>query len=260
MDKNELDQDFDDLLEMLEEPGTQEENENEGKTEQETKPETEIENEQVVTATETEIETGEEEETLETLRERNRLLQEQLGLAYTQQIKTENNEVVEPVADALKEETLFGEWSFEKIVENETDFKKFLGEFATKVKNATEESLLRKLPGTVAKLTKEQMDTRQTVNSFYDEHEQLATVKPFVAQVVSTVASEHADWPLDKVLEESATRAYKALGLKKQATEPVKTGGKKPAFAGPASGKRGVDPNAGKSKLEKELEELMELE
>lgn len=255
MSMNKLDQDFDDLLGMLEEPATQE-------PEQEVQDEPEVEQGTVETETvetETVTETIEEEETIETLRERNRLLHEQLGLAYTKQQKTENNEVVEESSDALKEENLFGDWQFDKIVENETEFKKFLGEFATKVKNATEESVLRKLPGTVAKLTTDQIETRKTVESFYTEHAQLATVKPFVAQVVSTVASEHADWDLPAVLKESATRAYKALGLKKQATESVSTGGKKPAFAGPASGKRGSsDPDTGKSKLERELEELME--
>lgn len=203
------------------------------------------------------------EDELTTLRKQNELLMQQLSTisAETQITKTTENNVTEEPSSDVPAESLFGEWKFDDIIENEDSFKKFLGDFAKKIVTHAEERLLQKLPGTVSKLTTEQMETRKVVDTFYTEHSQLAAVKPFVAKVVSVVASEHADWDLPQVLEESASRAYKALGLKKQAIAAAENAGsKKPAFAGPASGKRGVDPNAGKSKLEKELEELMELE
>jgi len=203
------------------------------------------------------------EDELTTLRKQNELLMQQLSTlsAETQITKTTENNVTEEPSSDVPAESLFGEWKFDDIIENEDSFKKFLGDFAKKIVTHAEERLLQKLPGTVSKLTTEQMETRKVVDTFYTEHSQLAAVKPFVAKVVSVVASEHADWDLPQVLEESASRAYKALGLKKQAIAAAENAGsKKPAFASPASGKRGVDPNAGKSKLEKELEELMELE
>lgn len=255
--------DFADLLEM-DQVALETDNETSTETETETETETQVETE-TATQTETETETktdDDDEDELTVLRRQNELLLEQLNQAsQPAAVKTENNETAEPSA-TVDDASLFGDWKFDDIIENEDSFKKFLGDFAKKVMTTTEERLLQKLPGTVSKLTTEQIEARQTVTSFYDEHKQLAAVKPFVAKVVSVVASEHADWDLPKVLDEAANRAYKALGLKKQAVEGVKTpGAKKPAFAGPASGRRGSGntDNAGKSKLEKELEELMDL-
>lgn len=203
---------------------------------------------------ETETETEPTDE-LTLLKKQNEMLMAQLNALST--LPEEQPSSVQPKAEPeLPAENLFGEWTFDQIIENEDSFKNFLGDFAKKIMHSTEERLLQKLPGTVSKLTAEQIQTRQLVDSFYEEHVELEAVKPFVAKVVSLVASEHGDWSLTQVLDESAKRAYKALGLKKQAVESAG----KPAFAGPARGKRGeVDPDAGKTKLERELEELMNL-
>lgn len=190
---------------------------------------------------------------LDELKAANRALLEQLN-SLSQRVDTPKPE---PKPETSKAPDYFGEWTFDKIIEDETSFKSFLGEFANKVKAVTEESVLTKLSGTVSKLTTEQMEARKTVDAFYTENSELAAAKPFVAQVVQTVASEHADWSLDEVLAEASIRAYKALGLQKKVIADEK---RKPAFAGPASGNRTASAAAAKSKLEKELEELMELE
>ena len=197
---------------------------------------------------------GAEPNELDELKAANRALLEQLN-TLSQRIEPKVETKLE--GDKPAEPDFFGDWTYDKIVEDETSFKKFLGEFANKVKAVTEESVLMKLPGTVSKLTTEQMEARKTVDAFYTENSELAAAKPFVAQVVQTVASEHADWSLDQVLTEASTRAYKALGLQKKVIADEK---RKPAFAGPASGNRTASAAAAKSKLEKELEELMELE
>lgn len=201
---------------------------------------------------------------LTSLREQVRLLTEQVNVAY-QQPSTATPEVEAPntaesPSDVLDASKLFGDWTYDAIVDSEDSFKKFLTDFATNLTTQTEERLLKKLPFTVSKLTTEQMEARQHVQSFYTDHPQLAAVKPFVAKLVSTVASEHADWDLPKVLTESAVRAYSALGLKQAANSaPAQPADRRPAFAGPASGKRGSVPQ-GKSKLESEIEELLNLE
>lgn len=198
------------------------------------------------------------EDELATLRKQNQALLEQLGKAYQE---PSARGVESPSVDETPGvDDVFGGRTFDQIIESEDSFKDFLGDFAKKVMTRTEERLLQKLPSTVSRLTSEQMETRNIVDTFYAEHSQLAEVKPFVAKVVSVVASEHADWDLSQVLAESADRAYKALGLKKQAMASNNAMGKKPAFASPAKGKRGENMSAQKSKLERELEELMEME
>lgn len=197
------------------------------------------------------------------LREQVRLLTEQVNVAYQQPVvasEVEAPNTAESPSDVLDASKLFGDWTYDAIVDSEDSFKKFLTDFATNLTTQTEERLLKKLPFTVSKLTTEQMEARQHVQSFYTDHPQLAAVKPFVAKLVSTVASEHADWDLPKVLTESAVRAYSALGLKQAANSaPAQPADRRPAFAGPASGKRGSVPQ-GKSKLESEIEELLNLE
>lgn len=269
MPTNELDQEFADLMDMVEAEKQVVDAEHEA-TEKAEIEEVETDNDsstagEVDAATDASADEtsgdDEDEDELTLLRKQNQLLMEQLNAASQQPVKTENNEQVEQPAKEVDASTLFGEWKFDEIIENEDSFKKFLGDFAKKISAHTEERLLEKLPTTVSKLTVEQISARETVTSFYDDNKQLAAVKPFVAKVVTTVASEHPEWDLPKVLEESAERAYKALGLKRVVEEQEKKpGAKKPAFAGPASGKRGVqDADSGKTKLEKELEELMEL-
>ena len=194
---------------------------------------------------------------LSLLKQQNEALLQQLNALSTRKVQEEKPVEEQETVKKLEESELFGEWTYDAIVEDENSFKRFLGEFANKVKTSTEESILRKIPGTVSKLTNEQIEARNTVNQFYEEHPQLAQTKPYMAQIVTTVSAEHADWGLEQVLVESANRAYKALGLQKQATQHAKP--QKPAFAGPASGKRTSTTEA-KSRLEKELEELMELE
>ena len=194
---------------------------------------------------------------LSLLKQQNEALLQQLNALSTRKVQEEKPVEEQETGKKLEESELFGEWTYDAIVEDENSFKRFLGEFANKVKTSTEESILRKIPGTVSKLTNEQIEARNTVNQFYEEHPQLAQTKPYMAQIVTTVSAEHADWGLEQVLTESANRAYKALGLQKQAAQSAKP--QKPAFAGPASGKR-TSTSEAKSRLEKELEELMELE
>ena len=215
----------------------------------ETPEETEEKPEEAAEA-ETEPAPEEDLDELSSLKKQNELLQQRLNEAYQQ--KPAQAET--PAAEPMKTD-FFGEWKFDDIVESQESLQKFLGEFAGKVVTVARESVLKDLPSTVSTMTSQQIEARQHVESFYGEHPQLASVKPFVAQVVSTVAAEHADWELPQVLDEAAKRAYTSLGLKRQVEKTAK---KKPAFAPTTNGgTRGRDFEAAKSQLEKELEELM---
>ena len=150
---------------------------------------------------------------LSSLKQQNEALLQQLNALSTRKVQEEKPVEEQETGKKLEESELFGEWTYDAIVEDENSFKRFLGEFANKVKTSTEESILRKIPGTVSKLTNEQIEARNTVNQFYEEHPQLAQTKPYMAQIVTTVSAEHADWGLEQVLVESANRGYKALGL-----------------------------------------------
>lgn len=243
---------LDELQEMLEEPTPSEEEEVSEETPVEEQPESQHEESSQEETSEAPETSEEEEDELTALRKQNELLLQRVG-ELSQHVKPEQEQPTEEPTD-VSDESLFEGFKFEEIVESEESFKKFLSSFAKKVVATTEERLLRKLPSTVSKLTQEQLEAKQTAEAFYQKHPQLSAVRPFVAKVVSVVASENPGWTLDQVLEESAKRAYASLGLKQKVGS---VSPKKPAFAGPA--KRGVQPEA-KTRLERELEELMNLE
>lgn len=77
---------------------------------------------------------------------------------------------------------------------------------------------------------------KQARKSFYESHPVLTEVKPFVAQIAQGVAQEMGQGAtMEAVLEESAKRAYKALGvdpakLGALADRQERQGKKKPAF------------------------------
>ena len=255
-----LEKELDEMLDMIQENSGVEDSNNNNTEEvknEESEEVSETSEETETTEVKEETKEEEEEDELTLLKKQNQLLLEQLG-AMTPVVEEKKEEEEIPEVD---EKSFIGDWKFDDIIASEDSFKEFLGTFAKQIVEKTEERLLKKLPGTVTKLTTERLNAQNTVKSFYAEHKQLSAVKPFMAKVVTTVASEHADWDLETVLEESAKRAYKALGLKQEIAGEKKSKEKKPAFAGPAKGNnRGGDKTSQKSELEKELEELMDLE
>lgn len=192
------------------------------------------------------------------------LLEQHLSDAVAAKASIESNKPDN--VDAAKAEDdkipdLFTDWDFAKIVENEDNFKQFLTSFADKITAKTEERMLRKLPSTVASLATERIEAQEKVKTFYTTHEALASVKPFVGQIVSTIASEHADWGLDDVLAEAAKRAYKALGLREQTAGAPTRRSDGPAFASQSRGNRRSEQSpVEKTRLEQELTEILELE
>ncbi len=194
---------------------------------------------------------------LEKLREQNEKLQQALNQTY-QSVEQKASDA--PKTDEVKPPDFFGEWQYEDIIEDEGKFKTFLNEFAEKIKTYTEESLYKKLPSTVSTLANQQISIQSSVRDFYESNPPLAKVKPFVATVTNQVASEHPDWDLQKVLHETAERAYKALGLEKSVMEKEAKKSKKPAFApaGKTGSKRGKQtPDV--SQLEKDIMELIDI-
>lgn len=162
---------------------------------------------------------------------------------------------------SISNETLFGDWTYDKITESEEGFTKFLGEFANKIATVTEERVLRTLPSTVRNLTDEQTVVRKAADKFYVDHPKLAATKPLVAQIVSQQAAAHADWTFDKVLEESARVAYATLKIQPDAPAVADSSAasqQKPAFVQQSGGRQ--TPSRQQTALEKEISALIEAE
>lgn len=211
-----------------------------------------------------EEDSGDEEEESEKLSETERLKQQveklQNIINQSQFQTTEAPKADETPSDETPD--FFGEWTYEDIIEDESNFKKFLGEFADKIKTWTQNEVSKTLPNKVSSQVLSQVSIQERVKSFYDEHKPLAKVRPYVAQITGQVSREHPDWDTDKVLNETAKRAYDALGLDfEEVRDGVKKGKqknvKKPAFASTKGGSKKSKPK--KSDLERQLEDLMEI-
>lgn len=121
------------------------------------------------------------------------------------------------------------------------------------------ETTLQSLPQIVMQQVAHQTHVRKATEEFYEEHPQLTVARKTVGSLANEVAAEHPDWTLDKVLDETAKRSYKALGLKKVAVTSRKGGSdkNKPALARP-TGARKRTPADGRSGLQQEIDGLID--
>ena len=193
-----------------------------------------------------------EEDPIEELRKQNELLQKQLNEAYANRPSAAKQEK----AEDEKAPDFFGNWDYDDIIDSEENFKKFITEFGSKVRAHTEESVMRKIPNTVSNLADQQFTLREKINGFYKTHEQLANVRPFVAEITKQVYDENPDWSTEQVLEEAAKKSYAALGIKPQQKKGKETPEQKPAFAtNKSTGRAKADPKL--SALEEQIADLI---
>jgi len=146
--------------------------------------------------------------------------------------------------------------------EDETKaFQKFFGTMMEKNNEAMVAKAQDSAVSTVAQRQAAMAVQQRKAQQFYEDNAELASVKPFVKTIATTVSAELGTEDLDAVLKETAARAYKALGLKKKK-------GKKPASAKdrPAFGKRSGarSKTAGKkgkkkNKLQTEIDEILDI-
>ncbi len=265
-EENETSQMIDEMLSDYE-PDTEPDAEPEGDVEEETPEEFEGEESVEEETSDDEPEDSEpvDDEPGEELSEVDRLKQQ---VEKLQDIINQSQFQSQPTTDTTDQSPstappdFFGEWQYEDIIENETDFKKFLGEFAEKIKTWTQNEISSTLPDKVSSQVLSQVSVQEKVKTFYEQNKPLAKVRPFVAQITGQVSKEHPDWNTDKVLIETAKRAYDALGLDpEEVRDGVKqdkqTKRKKPAFASTKGGAK--KPKPAKTELEEQLEELMDV-
>lgn len=193
-----------------------------------------------------------EEDPLEELKKQNELLQKQLNEAYANR----PNEVKQGEDEDEKAPDFFGDWNYDDIIDSEENFKKFITEFGSKVRAHTEESVMKKIPNTVSNLADQQFTLREKINGFYKNHEQLASVRPFVAEITKQIYDKNPNWTTEQVLEETAKKSYEALGIKPQQKKSNDVPEQKPAFAtNKSTGRAKADPKL--SALEEQIADLI---
>lgn len=137
-------------------------------------------------------------------------------------------------------------------------FNNVLSKIESRIRGAiaeeTTRSTLMAIPDVVQYQIKQQAALDELVREFYDGNQDLKPVKHTVAMVAQNIASEHPDWTVKQVFEESAVKTREILKLNipggiTATTEPLK-----PAFADHA--KAHSKTNVKLSELQKQLDEL----
>jgi len=206
-------------------------------------------------------EPSDEPDELATLREQNAKLLERIeGLTPTEaKPPKEGEDVPTPTPQAAPGEPMdfIGDEDLDDILADKDKFNGVL----TKIVTTSMENILRSMPQVVNAQVKQQQTFQTYVDEFYKENEDLAPVRKTVGAVANEVHSEHPDWKLNQIFEETAARTRKMLGLKAKALgkgedtpsveEPSPASSqKKPALPGTQRGQKGKGsvPLTGQSK------------
>ncbi len=181
-------------------------------------------------------------------------------------IKKEDEPEPEPEVE-LQDEATFK--NVVKALDLDDDESKVFGAFVEKLVERTQKSTLEQVIATTPEIVGKVVDNKTRANAakdnFYKDNPALGEVKTYVAQVARGIAKENSSLSIEEVLETTAKRAYKALGIKKVKAEDVdsddKPGNgkkkKKPAFA-KTKGSRKQPKTRGK--LETEIDDMLALD
>jgi hypothetical protein len=130
------------------------------------------------------------------------------------------------------------------------DNPKILNKILNKVFQAGREAALREVPSIASSVAQQQLTMKERADAFWDNNKDLKSFKDFTALVANQVQTEHQDWTLDQIFEETAKVARTRLGIVSAATPPgggqhndPPAPGTGPALPGKAPGGARREPN-----------------
>jgi hypothetical protein len=119
------------------------------------------------------------------------------------------------------------------------------------------EATYRSLPRTITTYAKQQIETVNLVNSFYERNKDLVPLKPALARIAQKIGTEHPEYTLTQLLSESAKTARTIFKVPQASTKPK--GSTSPAFVGQKGGANRVTPkrSTGSKTLEEQVMDLI---
>ena len=148
-------------------------------------------------------------------------------------------------------DSLLEKVDFDGIMENKEQFVGFIKDLVTSVAQNTQAYVQGFVPQTITS----HMSMQQVREQFYQDNPELNPVRPYVANIASTVAAEQPEWGLQEVLTEAAKRAKAALNIREVPKTVKEDKGPAPTLPGSKGGRK---PTPQKTALQNELDELME--
>jgi hypothetical protein len=125
----------------------------------------------------------------------------------SEQIEADKKQANEAARQILK--FLPNEEIFDEVMKNADSFNALL----TSVVNTAVERSLRLVPRVATQIVDQQASMRELVKDFYTDNKDLLPHKKYVGFVSNEIASQHADWTIDKVLVETEKEVRSRLKL-----------------------------------------------
>lgn len=120
------------------------------------------------------------------------------------------------------------------------------------------EATYRGLPRTISTYAKQQIETTNLVNDFYQQNKDLIPLKPALARIAQKVGTEHPEYTLPQLLFESAKAARAIFKLRVRADQQAPAKPKSsPAFVGQKGGANRIVRPKGSKSLEDEVMDLI---
>ena len=211
----------------------------------------------------------EEEDTVESLKERNETLVKTIANLSKPTVKPKTDDIDtsdeeeedEPIKEKKSKDRVF--ITQEELDKSEDDIgvsAEFLNKFGNMVANQITKETLTKTTNVVKSHIDERQKLQKITDDFYKDNSDLATkeIQPFVGFRASQLAAEHPDWSYEKLFKELGDDVRENLGLKKKAVELENGRKKKPAFVKKQKSKK---PSSSSEKeetgIQKEIDKMM---
>lgn len=167
---------------------------------------------------------------------------------------SEKKEEVKKEDPVLNLDDLMASMDFDVIMEDKEAFVEFFKNALNTVFTSATSTVQTIVPDAVSR----QVSMAEVRENFYSSNPDLNPVRPYVANVASTVAAENPEWGVEEVLKEAANRARTALNISSPPSEgrgKVKDRGPAPTLPG-AKAVRTAAPQ--KTKLQEEIDDLLD--
>lgn len=148
---------------------------------------------------------------------------------------------------------------FDELLRNPKELNKVFNNLYKKAVEVGRTMALQEFPTIIERQVASMNDINQMIKDFYIENEDLAPVRPYVGIIASQIQTEHPEYTVSKLFDETERVVRESLGMKKASkkAKPTEEGGKKeePSFASPPGARK---PAGGKlTGIAKEIQDLI---
>jgi len=121
---------------------------------------------------------------------------------------------------------IFGGQSFNDIVDDEESFSSWAKNLVTKVQEATQESIYKRLPEVIQAYTDQQLEVKTKAQQFYKDFPDLSEHKREVAKSANLIAQAEPGLEYDEFFKKVASHARYMIGIDSDKTKEKEEHGK----------------------------------